>query len=814
MFLNYLKTSLRFLARNKGFAFINIIGLSMGTFCCLYILLYVRDQFSYDRSFSRSGDMYRVVNKVGETRLGTPRIQATSTPPVGPALAAEFPELLTSTRIAPTIGSDQHLLRCRGREVYEKSAYLADPNFFELFDFHFSAGSAETALHSPNGIVLSKEVADKLFETEDPLGKTVYIEDGYGDNQFEVTGVVDESVGKSSIQAGLFIRADPKAFHFLADPNWEDHNFVFTFVKLKPGQDVGELERRLPEFLAKHAEDETSSGRGVGVGVGAGAGNKKEILLQPISDMHTNGGYEGEMGKTVSRVFLGILLAIAILIQLIACINFMNLATARASKRAKEVGVRKIIGAGRRGLVLQFLVESFLLSVVAMLITLPLLSLLLPWLNQVTGAGIQRTLFVDPAVWLMLAGIAVFTGLIAGSYPAYYLAAFQAPKVIKGDFSSHISVAGLRRSLVVFQFVLSIILISGVIVIRQQMDYIQSRDLGFSQDQQIVFNFYTQATKKTALYFALGLRQFPEISEFSQTDNYPGGFHYTDEHLYLPGAKAGQAVAIQALASDEHFLKILGIPLVGGRDFQPRDSGWVIINQTLANQLGLDSAKAPGTTVFSISGAKYKIAGVLRDFNYQSLHDQISPFMLVYKHDRFDFNHLIVKAKAIRYSTLLSKMERLWKDRVFMAPFEFSFLSDNVQKMYETEVIMSRIINSFTLMAILISCLGLFGLAAFNAEQRTKEIGIRKVMGATILRIVRLLSADFLRLICIAFLVAVPLTWLIMDKWLTVFAYHIVIRWWIFSLSGAFTLVSAMVIVVFEGFKAAVVNPVKSLRGE
>jgi putative ABC transport system permease protein len=282
----------------------------------------------------------------------------------------------------------------------------------------------------------------------------------------------------------------------------------------------------------------------------------------------------------------------------------------------------------------------------------------------------------------------------------------------------------------------------------------------------------------------------------------------------LPGAKAGQAVAIQALASDEHFLKILGIPLVGGRDFQPRDSGWVIINQTLANQLGLDSAKAPGTTVFSISGAKYKIAGVLRDFNYQSLHDQISPFMLVYKHDRFDFNHLIVKAKAIRYSTLLSKMERLWKDRVFMAPFEFSFLSDNVQKMYETEVIMSRIINSFTLMAILISCLGLFGLAAFNAEQRTKEIGIRKVMGATILRIVRLLSADFLRLICIAFLVAVPLTWLIMDKWLTVFAYHIVIRWWIFSLSGAFTLVSAMVIVVFEGFKAAVVNPVKSLRGE
>ena len=791
MLLNYLKTTLRFLARNKGFTFINVIGLSIGTFCCLYILLYVRDQFSYDRSFSRAGDMYRVVNKVGETRSGAPRIQATSTPPVAPALAAEFPDLLESTRIAPTVGSDEHLLMYQSHWVYEKKAYLVDPNFFTLFDFHFSAGSVGTALSGSNGIVLSKDVAIKLFGTEDPMEKEVFIEDGYGDNKFVVTGVVDESVGKSTIQAGLFIRADPGAFHFLADPNWDAHNFLYTFVKMKAGQNVDELERRLPGFSRRH---------------------KKDLLLQPIGEMHTNGGYEGEMGKTVSRFFLGILLAIAILIQLIACINFMNLATARASKRAKEVGVRKIIGAGRRGLILQFLVESFLLSLVAVLIVLPLLSWLLPWLNVVTGANIPRTLFVDPAVWLMLAGIAVFTGLLAGSYPAYYLAAFQAPKVIKGDFSSHISVAGLRRSLVVFQFVLSIVLISGVIIIRQQMDYIQSRDLGFGQNEQIVFNFYTQATKKTALYFALGLRQFPEISDASQTDNYPGGYHYTDEHIYVPGNGDGQPLAIQTLACDEHFLQTLGIPLVSGRDFLPRDSGSVIINQTLCHQLGLDSAQAPGTTVVGIGGTKYKIAGVLKDFNYQSLHDQISPFMLAYKHDRFDFNHLIVKAKAIRYSTLLKKMEALWDVRVFMAPFEFSFLSDNVQKMYETEVIMSRIINSFTLMAILISCMGLFGLAAFNAEQRTKEISIRKVMGATIPRIVRLLSVDFLRLICIAFLLAVPLTWLIMDKWLAVFAYHISIRWWIFSLSGVFTLASAMVIVVFEAFKAAVVNPVKSLR--
>ena len=803
MFENYLKTTLRFLAKNKGFTFINVIGLSIGTFCCLYILLYVRDQFSYDRYFSHSGDMYRVVSRLGESRSGVPRIQATTTPPVAPALAADFPAMLTSTRVVPTLGSEQHLLGYGKQELYEKAAYLVDSNFFQLFDLHFSAGSADQALNVPMGIVLSKQVADKLFGTEDPLGKEVFIQDGYGDNHFKVTGVVDESIGKSSIQAGLFIRMDPEGFHFLKDNSWEDHNFIYTFAKLKPGLPVSEVERQLPGFLTKHTG--AASGN---------AGMRKELLLQPIRDMHTNDGYEGEMGKTVSGFFLGILMSIAILIQLIACINFMNLATARASKRAKEVGVRKIVGAGKKGLVLQFLVESFLLSLIAVLITMPLLSFLLPWLNQLTGADIQRTLFVDPQVWLMLAGIAVFTGILAGSYPAYYLAAFQAPKVIKGDFSSHISVAGLRRSLVVFQFVLSIILISGVIIIRQQLDYIQSRDLGFSKDQQIIFSFYRIATKKTALFFALGLRQFPEITEASQTDNYPGGFHYADEHIYLPGGKAGGAVSIQALSSDEHFLKTLGIPLVSGRDFQPHDSGWVIINQTLAQQLGLDSANAPGTTIFSVSGARYKIAGVLKDFNYQSLHDQISPFMLVYKFNRFDFNHLIVRANAIRYSTLLNKMETLWKQRVFMEPFEFSFLSDNVQRMYETEMTMSRIIDSFTLMAILISCLGLFGLAAFNAEQRTKEIGIRKVMGASIARIVRLLSIDFLKLVCIAFLVAAPLTWLIMNKWLAAFAYHIAIHWWIFSLSGGIAVSSAMIIVSFQAFKAAIINPVKSLRGE
>src|SRR5580658_4805879 len=363
MFKNYLKTSLRFLIRNKGFTLINMVGLSIGTFCCLYILLYIRDQFSYDRYFTRSGDMYRVVSQEGETRSGSPRMQATTTPPVGPALAADFEDALVSTRVVPTIGSEQHVVRYNynhdGKEVYEKNAYLVDPNFFELFDFHFIEGSSNGALNVSNSVVISKEVADGLFVKTDPLGKKIEISDGYGDNYFIVTGVVDETIDKSSIQAGLFIRMNPGDFGFLQDNSWVGHNIIYTFIKLKPGVEASEIEQKLPAFLTKH------TGHSAG-----NSGVSQTLRLQPIRDLHTSGEYEGEMGKTVSGFFLDLLLGIAILIQLLASINFMNLATARASKRAKEVGVRKIIGAGKNGLVLQFLVESCVLSVLAVLISL------------------------------------------------------------------------------------------------------------------------------------------------------------------------------------------------------------------------------------------------------------------------------------------------------------------------------------------------------------------------------------------------------------------------------------------------------------
>jgi putative ABC transport system permease protein len=476
------------------------------------------------------------------------------------------------------------------------------------------------------------------------------------------------------------------------------------------------------------------------------------------------------------------------------------------------VGVRKIIGADNKGLVLQFLVESCVLSVAAVLIALPLLIIVLPWINKATGVDFPRTVFAEPVVWCLLLGVAVITGLLAGSYPAFYLSDFRPAKVIKGDFSSHMSVATLRRSLVVFQFVLSIVLIVGMTVIRQQLDFIRNKDLGFNKDSQLVVSFHDRVSMKYANYFATAIRQIPEVKVASLTDNYPGAQTFQTARIYRVGADPATATSIKTLSSDEYFLQTMGIPLISGHDFHFKDTGMVLINQSLARGLGLDDATAPGTTVFDWDGRRYTIAGVMKDFNFESLHETVAPFMVAYTSGETAYDHILINCDSKQYSSLLKRMEAIYKQRVFVGEFDCKVLSDEIALLYKTEIIMSRIINSFTVMAIIISCLGLFGLAAFNAEQRTKEIGIRKVMGASVTGIVQLLSLDFLKLICISFLIGVPIAWWAMNQWLHIFVYHIQIPWWTFGIAGGATIVAGMSVVSFQAAKAAVVNPVQSLR--
>jgi putative ABC transport system permease protein len=507
-----------------------------------------------------------------------------------------------------------------------------------------------------------------------------------------------------------------------------------------------------------------------------------------------------------------------VLIQVIACINFMNLSTARASKRAKEVGVRKVVGAGRYALVKQFLAESMFLSFLGILIALPLLILAMPFLNQITQADIHLTLFRDFRLWIFLAALVLMTGFIAGSYPAFYLSAFQAIKVIKGNFSNQISAAGIRRSLVVFQFVLSIVLICSMIIIYSQLSYIKNMDLGFSQKQKLIFNFYTDASQKKMEAFSNDLQQLPEVKAVAMSNYYLGQFVEADHGVYPPGGNMTTSIDAQNIAVDDHFLKANGIRIISGRDFHLYDSGKVLINETLCRRLGLTPEKAPGTMLYT----EYKpdplfsvqVVGVMKDFNYSSLHNEIKPLELDYDSRKSRFSKLTVSVNSDNYKTLLGKLESVWHKNLASVPFEYQFLDDVVQKQYESEQTLGNIINSFTLMAILISSLGLFGLASFSAEQRSKEIGIRKVLGASVSGIVQLLSKDFLKLVGISILIAIPIAWWAMNKWLQGFNYRVNISWWMFVFAGLIAICIALITVSFQAIKAAVTNPTKSLKTE
>ena len=809
MIKNYFKTALRFLLKNKTFSFINIIGLAIGTLCCLYIVLYVQDQYGFDKHHKEAGDIYRVTTFL--KLPGDKHNNSTCSPPIAPAMKRDFPEVKQFTRVIDmsTMGMTQSLLIFKEKSFYEKEAIFVDSTFFDIFTYHFIAGKPTNVLSEPYSVVLLKPVAEKLFGKENPIGKVITIDNSNGRNDFKVNGVVDESLGKSHIHAALFITMNSGGIGEYVRQNnmWAGNNFTNSYVKLSHGTDVAGLEKKIPAFLNKYGAEQLKQ-----------IGMTKVLHLQPVSSIHTTTSYEVEISKTISPSFLNILLLIAILIQVIACINFMNLSTARASKRAKEVGVRKVVGAEKQDLIKQFMSESFLLSLIGVLIALPLLVLALPWFNQLTQTDIRLSLFSDYRIWMLLAVIIAVTGIVAGSYPAFYLSAFQAVKVIKGNFTSHISAAGIRRSLVVFQFVLSIILIAGIIVIYSQLNYIEQKDLGFDQKQRLIFSFYTNDAKNKMEPFAKDLRQLAGVKAVSEANNYLSRFIPNDFGVYLAGGNQAVAVDAQNISTDENFIKANGIKIINGRDFHLYDSGKVIVNETLLKRLGLSAEKAPGTRLYSQFGTDpetyVEIAGVMKDFNYNSLHDEIRPFMLMYNPTNYGISRIILAADSKNYQLLLGQIENLWRKNLPSVPFEYSFLDEEVQKQYDSEITLSRIINSFTIIAIIISCLGLFGLAAFSAEQRKKEIGIRKVMGASVPGLVQLLSKDFLKLVVIAILLATPISWWAMGRWLQAFTYRISISWWMFAIAGLLAILIAMLTVSFQAIRAAVANPVKSLRTE
>ncbi len=807
MFKNYFKSAWRNIRKNRLFSFINIIGLAIGTLCCLYIVLYVQDQYSYDKHEKNAKDIYRITTWLSIP--GDVHNNSTCSPPIAPAIKKNFPEVEQYTRVITDFGKSQHLLRYKEKSLYEKNKVYVDSTFFNIFTYHFVYGSEKNVLNEPFSTVLLKSTADKLFGNENPVGKIITIDDGNGKHDFKVTGVVDERLGKSNIQANIFVTMNSGGIgdYVLHNDNWSGNNFTNSFIKLHPGANAAALEKKLPAFLLRYGAEQFKQ-----------LGMTKRLHLQPIGTIHTTTGYEVEMTKTVDPSFLNILLLVAVLIQVVACINFMNLSTASASKRAKEVGVRKVIGAERSDLVKQFMSESFLLSLIGIVISLPLLILLMPYFNDVTQANIELSILGDYRMWLLFGGIIINTGFIAGSYPALYLSAFQAIKVIKGNFSSHISASGIRRSLVVFQFVLAVILITGVIVIYSQLSFIEHKDLGFDKSQKLIFNFHTDDTRNKIDAIAGDLRRLADVKYVSKANDYLGTFVPYDFGVYLAGGSAATATNMQNISSDEYFVKANGIKIIAGRDFQLYDSARVLINETACKRLGLIPQQAPGTKLYTHFAPdpefSMEIIGVMKDFNYNSLHDGVKPFMLRYNPQNDAISNLIVSVSSADYKNLLSKFEVIWQKDLPGVPFEYSFLDGEVQKQYATEITLSRIINLFTTIAILISCLGLFGLTAFSAEQKKKEIGVRKVLGASVSGIIQLLSKEFIKLVGLSILIATPISWWILNKWLQSFEYRVSVSWWMFGMAGIIAILIAMLTVSFQAMKAALANPVKSLRTE
>ncbi|MBB1284241.1 ABC transporter permease [Flavisolibacter sp. BT320] len=815
MFQNYLKIAWRNLKKNKVFSFINIFGLSVGLTCCILISLYVYHELRYDTHHANGDRLYR---------LGTIFIDQgvedkgrTTSAPAGSMMQAEYPEIEATTRGLELFRDDKTLFRLDKGEgqfqsYYEQNGWLADSNFFQVIPYNFREGNPRTALQAPNSVVISEDMAEKLFGKSSALDKMVQISSSTnGDSLFRITGVFERPKAPTHIDANFFITIRGGNMDGFANdsPSLANNNMFFTYMLLKEGANPKTLEAKFPSFVQRHLSDMLKQ-----------TGKSRNYFMMPIADIHLS-GIDGGKGGGGSKTTLFILSSIAVLTLLIACINFMNLSTAHSAKRAKEVGIRKVLGAQKTSLLQQFLGESMVMAVVALLFALALIVFLLPIFETVSGTNLT----ISFEQKMMLGGfflvLTVVTGLLAGSYPAVFLSSFKPIRVLKGKFTNSLAAVSLRKSLVVFQFVISICLIIASVVIARQMQYMRLKDLGFAKDQQIILPMRTAAAKDNAMAFRNEASAQTGIQSIGAGMSYPGIFHPQDWLMYAQGQNMTNSKQVYINMVDDAFLQTLGVKLLAGRLFSKEFSTDTltrfVVNEELVKKFGFSSPQeAIGKWIaFDWDGMQrqFTIIGVVKDFHFKDLHEPIEPIAFRMFNEA-SFNYFVAKASGANLKQALAGLESSWKKLNPNEPFEYSFLDQDFQKNYEKESRQGALINYFTLVAIIISCLGLFGLATFTAEQRTKEIGIRKVLGASVYGVVSLLSKDFLKLVLIAVIIASPLAWWGMNKWLQNFAYQSGIEWTVFALTFLIAILIAFATISFQAIKAALANPVKSLRSE
>jgi len=806
MFKNYFKIALRNLLRNKTFSAINIFGLAIGIATCMIIMLFIQNELGYDGYNKKADRMVRVVFR-GSIQ-GEKMKEAMVMPPTAQTLKSDYPEVLEATRLRkygyPRV--------TYGDKTFKENAFAyADSNFFQVFTLPLISGDIKTALLEPNTIVISETVAQKYFGNEDPMGKLLNFKDW--NKSFKITGVMRKMPVNSHFHFDIF--ASMVSLPESKEPSWMTSEY-YTYLVLPEGYDYKKLEAKLPQVVEKYMGPQLQNAFGMSLSEFQKKGNSLGLFLQPLKDIHLRSdlNLELEPGSDIRYVY--IFGAIALFMLLIACINFMNLSTAGASKRAREVGIRKVLGSLKLELVRQFLVESILLTAFALLLAIALVYWILPFFNQLSGKNLSLDLFNHPWLLPLLLLFGLLTGVLAGSYPAFFLSSFNPIAVLKGRFTSSKKSIGLRSGLVVFQFFISITLIVGTTVVYKQLAYIQNKKLGYDKDQvMIVEESYWLGKNQEA--FRQKLLQDPRVVSVSGSGYLPAGPSNNNNFMVYPDNNSSQLVKTLRYDVDYNYLPTLGIQIADGRNFSKEfgtDSSAIIINEATARAFGWEkNALGHLLTRQENDGSKltFHIIGIVKDFHFKSLHERISPLVMVMTNNS---DNIIVKTKTKDIAGLLTAMKKNWTDLKAEAPFRYTFLDERFNNTYQSEQKIGIILGVFAGLTIFVACLGLFGLVTFTAEQRTKEIGIRKVLGATVSSIVSLLSKDFLKLVFIAFIIASPIAWFIMNKWLQDFAYRIDISWWIFLIAASLAILITIITISFKAIKAAIDNPVNSLRSE
>ncbi len=792
MLWNYLKVSWRNIRRQRGYSFINVIGLAVGLACCILILLWVQDELSYDRFHKNLNDLYRVVTEFHKTEPATHYWPVCA--PLAPALKEEYPEITRATRF--TRLRRGQLVKYEKKKFLEPRICLTDPDFFEMFTFAFIEGDSRSALSGPSSVVLTEEMAAKYFESEDPLGKTLSINNEY---DFMVTGVIKNVPNNSHLQFDFllpFVRIEDFEQSWAVLDNWTLSGFA-TYVQLDKNASAEALSNKIADYLKKHIE-----------------GSKDIIYLQPFKDIHLYSshiqfGIEGQGDIRYVYIFS----IVAFFVLLIACINFMNLATARSANRAKEVGLRKVVGASRQQLVKQFFCESVLMTFLSLILAVVLVELFLPIFSNLSGKQLNLNLSTHMDILAAIVAMTLITGFLSGSYPALFLSSLRPVKVLKKASKTEGRGYFFRKILVVSQFSLSILLIVCTVVVSHQVGFMRNKKLGFDREHVAYLPIRDELAQR---YESLKSELLKDkgIKSVSVSSSLPtSGVILTTDKVSWEGKNPENVAVLEVTSVGYDFIETFNMQMVKGRSFSKTYSSdeeeAIVINESAMKMIGMEN---PVGKQLVFGESPVTIIGVVKDYHFKSLHSEIGPLVMAIIPSLY--RYVFVKLDAGTVAATLNHMKAAWKTLFPDTPFEYHFLDEDYDKLYRSEQRMGTLFDHFTALAVVISCLGLFGLASFMAEKRTKEIGIRKILGASVSGIVVLLNKEFTKWVLVANVLAWPVAYYAMSKWLEGFAYRINLDIWIFVLAALIAYAIAVGTVSYQSVKAAVANPADSLRYE